>query len=72
MSRIAIPSVKEQMDRADRIKATVQRLSKGKDSVHFKRSDGTSGGGRICDHCGHMWVYHIAPGCLCPNYPNHV
>jgi hypothetical protein len=27
MSRIAIPSVKEQMDRADRIKATVALLS---------------------------------------------
>lgn len=32
----------------------------------FRREDGTSGNGYICENCGRMWVDHIAPGSQCP------
>lgn len=35
----------------------------------FSRTDGRSGGGNLCDGCGKAWIYHVAPGCLCPDAP---
>lgn len=53
-------------DHVDKCEKAAAKMA-AQDQGRFYRADGTSGNGRICEHCAHMWVDHVAPNSLCPN-----